>query len=298
MQMSFAQDSLSVMDFEKALKKYEEGKYKAALKIYDEDLYYTEEQYVFFANCANQRGDFNLEFEILSLGLERNSESGLLYERRGQFFENVRAYDRAIRELSLALKYPKNDSLRKEYTVTRGWQKFLKNDLKGCVRDCLQIVDEDSTHIFAMNTLGIAYNHMGKYEKAEYFIVTSFELDSMNAIAASNVGFFYQQRESYEKSLIYLNRAIELNPINFPALNNRGYTKLMLGDVTGALEDVEKSMEIQKYNNYAYRNRALIYIEMGMYKKACEEMQMAIDLDYAKTYGDELEKLQSKYCNQ
>jgi tetratricopeptide (TPR) repeat protein len=295
--MAFTQDSLSHADLEKALAKFDAGKFKAALKFYDADLLYSEVEYIFFADCANMIRDFKTEHEILSLGLERNNQSGMLYERRGKFFERMREYDRAIRELTLAMKYPDNDSLRKEYTVTRGWQKFLKNDLEGCVEDCESIIQEDSMHIFAMNTLGLAYNRLGKYEEAEFCIVRSYELDSMNAIAASNVGFFYQQREQYEKSLIYLNRAIELNPYNFPGYNNRGYTKMMLGDLDGAMEDVERSMELQPNNNYAYRNRALIYIEMGDYKKACEDMEEAIGLGYSTTYGDELEKLQLRYCN-
>lgn len=259
-------------------------------------MLYNEDQYVFFAKCFDEMRDFKSEYEVYSLGLARNKQSAFLYAKRAHFFSRMRDYDVSIREYDLAIKFESNDSLRLMHTGDRAWVKFLKGDFDGAIEDCQTVLGEDSSQIYAMNTLGIVYSQMKEYEKAEYYIIESYKMDSLNSFSAGNVGFFYQEFEKYEKSMYHFERAIELNALNYTAYNNRGYSKLMLGDIEGALEDVNQGMEIQEYNSYAYRNRALIYLEMGKTEKACEDMAMAEALDFSTTYGNELINLQKRYC--
>lgn len=293
---SYGQDILSDVDFEKAKTLYEEGDFKGALEYYNLEEDYTAEQYIFFSKCFDQLRDFKNEATILSLGLEKDNENVQLYGRRAGFYERMRSYDWALRDFSKAIKFAKDDSTKNYYLADRAWTKFLMNDLDGAIEDCNTVLSNDSLHLDSYNVLGVVYDELGNIEMAKKMLLKCYSYDSTNTNLVSNIGFFYQNIGDFEGSLFYFDKAIELSENNAVAYNNRGYSKLKLGDLEGALEDVELSMEMFENNSYSHRNRALIYIEMGKTKKACKDIEYAIGLGFTRTYGDELEKLQAKYC--
>ena len=49
-------------------------------------------------------------------------------------------------------------------------------------------------------------------------------------------------------------------------------------------------------NSYAYRNRGLLYIKQHKPEEACADLHKALSLGFTENYGDEVEELVKKNC--
>ena len=49
-------------------------------------------------------------------------------------------------------------------------------------------------------------------------------------------------------------------------------------------------------NSYAYRNRGLLYIKQHKPEEACADSHKALSLGFTENYGDEVEELVKKNC--
>ena len=72
------------------------------------------------------------------------------------------------------------------------------------------------------------YADIGDYDKAEYHLLKTLEIDSTMAGGLLNLGFFYSEKKEYERALNILDQAVEQFPDQPIGYNNRGDGKTSL----------------------------------------------------------------------
>ena len=107
----------------------------------------------------------------------------------------------------------------------------------------------------------------------------------------------FQKKGKNKEALPYFDKAVQIDPTDPLCYSNRAYSKYKLGAHLAALADINLSIKLYPTNSYAFRNRALIYQALKEDKKACEDIDQALALGFTKMYGEEVEELKKKYCD-
>ncbi len=218
--------------------------------------------------------------------------------QRGLLLNTIGEFDRSIKDFDTALSFASADSLRLGLLINRGAAKTSIRDFQGAYNDYLDAYKIDSLQIGTLNNLATVCDEVGKGDQTLKYLYRILQIDSTFTGAYGNIGFKYQQMGNYKLSVQFFDKVLSMDPDDAIAYNNRGYDKLKLGDIKGALSDINKSISLYPGNSYAFRNRALVFIQQKKFNEACADLDTAIKQGFTQMYGDEVEKLKSKYCSQ
>ena len=218
------------------------------------------------------------------------------YNDRGLLLLTIQEFDLAISDFSKGLSIS-NDTNRKVFLLNRAAAWTYKREFEQAYKDLITIYKIDSSDVGMLTNLAAICDEVGRGNETLAYLERVIKLDPKNYPAYGNMGFKYQEMGDYKKAITYFNRVLELNPDEPLGYSNRSFNKLKLGDLKGAMADIEKSIQIYPTNSYAYRIRALIYIQDNKTDKACQDLDKAIELGFTGLYGDEVQKLKTKYCS-
>lgn len=241
-------------------------------------------------------GKLQEAYDLYTEALGRFPENADLYNNRGNYLIELHYYNEAVADLSTALMYADNDTLKKLITTNRAAAKSYLRDFEGAYDDLMLAYIYDSTDRATLINLGAICDEIGKGDETLYYLNKAIELDPTDGFVYINVGYKYQVMGEYENAIEYFDKAAELTPDQGLIYSNRSYNKYLLGDFKGAKKDIEKGIELKADNSYAYWVRALLFIEEGKIDKACEDLGTAVRMGYTVSYGDAVEKLQEEYC--
>jgi len=285
--------------YNQAKTKYDKGEYKKGLKTVDKALKLEATNFdclflkirLLFANK-----EYKQSIELLNNALIDYPQKSILYSFRASINIIALNYDKAIQDYNIAINLSEHDSLKNNYTILRGVTKSFNKDLKAAYLDFQMAYAYDSTNLIVLQNLGFISDKIGKDEEKFKFLFKAIEVDSTDYGTYGNIGYKYLTMGEYQKAIEYLDKSLRFNPKFDLAYSNRSFCKLKLGDIDGAMIDVEKAIKLNPNNSWAYKNRALIYIELKMLDKACKDLDKAIAKGYTTNWGDEVKKLQQKYC--
>ncbi len=218
------------------------------------------------------------------------------YNQRGLLLNALQETEAAINDFTDALNFEKSDTIRVMLFLNRGAAKINIRNFESAYNDFWNAYKIDSLNIGVLNNLATVCDEVGKGEQTLSYLYKIIKLDSTFIGAYGNIGFKLQQMGDYKKSILYFDKIISLDKDEPLAYNNRAFSKHKIGDNEGALLDVNLSIKLYPSNAYAFRNRALIFVALQKNDKACKDFEEALRLGFTKMYGDEIEKLQIKYC--
>jgi tetratricopeptide (TPR) repeat protein len=100
-------------------------------------------------------------------------------------------------------------------------------------------------------------------------------------------GIAYCHLGQYQRAIEDFNEAIRLKPDLDTAYNNRGVAYINLGQYQRAIEDFNEAIHLKPDNVEAYNGRGAAYVNLDQYQRAIEDYNQAIHLkpDYANAYG-------------
>lgn len=127
-----------------------------------------------------------------------------------------------------------------------------------------RILEIDPDYQGAYNNLGMLYTEMGNYSAADKVFKTGLSKTPQDALLLNNYGYLLYKTKNYPKSLEYIN----------------------------------KSIAHYSSNPYAYRNRGLVYLELKLMREACLDLKASEELGFKTYYGNEVELLRAKYCEE
>ncbi|MDP7035656.1 MAG: tetratricopeptide repeat protein [Planctomycetota bacterium] len=163
--------------------------------------------------------------------------------------------------------------------LERGYNRQLKGDLEGAIKDYTEAVRLDPRFSKAYNNRGRVYSMLNQLDRAMDDFNRAIQWDSKLAIAYSNRGVLYARRGNHVLSIKDLTRSIEIDPEYVGAYVNRGTSLVRSHRIKEALVDFSRAIELQPEYVLAYMNRAQCYRTMKRFSDAIQDFDMAIRFD-------------------
>ncbi|MBL7857617.1 MAG: tetratricopeptide repeat protein [Cyclobacteriaceae bacterium] len=191
--------------------------------------------------------------------------------------------DQAILHYDSAIRLEPNEA---DYYVNRGLSKEQRNDLAGAVQDYEKALALQPNHPLAQHNLALLTAQQGNGKAAEAKLTEIIENDSTMLFAYIERG--YQRFESgyYKGALEDYNYALKIDSLNAEVWLSRGITKEKLKDFSGALYDYTKAIDLEENMTKAWLNRGNVLTKLTRYKEAIDDYTVALTYDagYASAY--------------
>ena len=204
---------------------------------------------------------------------------------------------------------PSKKSISYEGILNKGIYKRYNSDYEGSVEllnSCIKPFEEENEKMLlakTFNNLGLAYEEMGLYDKAEEFLKKAMEVDleindNINlSNRYNNIGLLKAAHNRIDEAMDYFRKSLKIDEFlnNLPKMaisyDNIGDIILKTGDLEKAKEYFDKAVEIHKKIGNE-RGLSLSYINLGnMYFLSDDSFEakryysMALNIDIK--YGEE-----------
>lgn len=240
---------------------YNLGKYKDALKIYNEILSENPDYdglMVDVGDCYYAMGDMDKAIEYYGKAEDINPDNIYANNKLGEIYRNIYNENKNKKSYDLSVKYIKR-------------------------------VAELKSDSYTYNELGRIYLRGYELEKAKDAFRRAIEEDSENMYSYNNLGYAYQLSEEYEKAYEYYQKSVELGKdkdmlpywniaANFTILRDFENAIKTYKYIYERLNNDEKSEKRESIHDKI----ASIYCKMGEYEKAIEEYGKILDMSKEK----------------
>ena len=145
------------------------------------------------------------------------------------------------------------------------------------------------------NLLALAYNGLGKYDKAIEVLNKAIKLEPNNIFILNNLGLVHGNLDNNEVAEKYLKRALIINPSFLDALITLADLKSRMDNNSEEILILEKAREIYKKNyalNFALGNA---YQKKGDFDKSLFFFKTCLEMDPLNTAVDKAISLMTKY---
>jgi len=228
----------------KAYQKFNKGDYQESLILYDRLInnYDSDIEYLLGrAKSKYELKDYFGAIEDCSLGLKENENTNF-YSLRGQSYEQIQEYEKAILDYDRALKL--NPKLKEP-----------------------------------LNNRGLLHLNNGNLEKARVDIKAAIAIDDNNSFFYNNLGLVYENLKQYDSAIINYNKSIEIDRSNPLTFFNRGVCLMYMEKYKEALEDFDFVKDTYVNDNgIVSHNKAVAHYSLKEFSLACENWKLALDL--------------------
>ena len=201
------------------LKNYSKGNKASAYKKFKKIYLQNNKDIKLRYNLAVMQQELGLlgEAESNYISLIKHSEDAKykinlynLYITKG-FYQNALEIISSIQLKNLSLIQVNQD---KAYIL------YLLKNYQNSINQCYKILKIDDKNADTLNTLGLCFLHLQKYEEADKVLLKALNLDDKNIKILNSLGRLNHELRKSKKAEIYFNKAITLYPNNFETLNN------------------------------------------------------------------------------
>ena len=276
-------------------------KHERSLKILEElaqDPVHRAEALMDAADCEfHHLGRTDEAFLHMREAIAADPDNARGYINRGTMYEHLHMADRAIEDLTIAVRLARTPDERRAAHLNLGaaYQSVRSFELALVEYDAA--LAEDTTNTDVLLNRSSLLDELGRSDEALATLMWLNERVPDNPHFLNNTGFLLSSMERYSEAAEWFSRALALEPDEPYSLNNRAYARLKAGDTDGALKDVERSITINPGNAYAYRNLGLIRSARGELAKACTAFEEALARGYTERFGDDVKKLHESTCH-
>lgn len=195
---------------------------------------------------------------VIESGKFRASELGRLYNSRGLALTNLGQYDRAISDLTRALRIVKKEPI-------------------------------------LFNNRGLAYNAKGEYDLAIADYSEAVRLNPKYEDAFHNRARAYYEKPDYARAIADYGEAIRLNPKSSSSYSGRGAAYFKNGEQDRALADFNEQIRLGSKDASDYHNRGFTYEAKGEFDKALADFRTALAMNpQYKGAADGIQRIEQK----
>ncbi len=142
------------------------------------------------------------------------------------------------------------------------------------------VLDEDSDNVDANYWIGLAYQTLGNFEKAEYYLRKAIALAPERDEGYNALGFLFAENSiNLDEAVKLIKKALEKSPENGAYLDSLGWVYFKLGKLTAALENLEKAVHYIPNSVEIQDHLGEVYLKVGYKEKAIAAWQKAIQLE-------------------
>lgn len=179
---------------------------------------------------------------------------------------NYNLFDEAIRYLNNAIAL---DVSNPQYYYTLGLAYFQKKDYPQAEQAFEQCLTLQPDHIMALNSLGVVYQEMELFDKAEEQYTKALSLDG-NFDSACNLSRLYLEQDKLEPALNFIRTALQKNNSSSEAFNIQGVILNKMGRFPDAIQSLLQALRIDPQFMVAGINLGVAYINNKEFSKARE----------------------------
>ncbi len=158
----------------------------------------------------------------------------LAHQNRGHVYRDLKEYDRAIADYSLALA---QEPGRVEYLVSRAVALCEKGELDSALTDLDRAIVINPREYMAFNNRGTVWFRKGNDAKALEDLTRAIALKPTEYLAYQNRGSVYERRGELDNAIADYSRAVVSNPLLAGLYIERGDLYLKKGDMERASGD-------------------------------------------------------------
>jgi tetratricopeptide (TPR) repeat protein len=180
---------------------------------------------------------------------------------------------------SAAAPANRSEKARAQHLFVRGNKFFAQAAYAEAAGLYEEAVELDSSHAEALNNLGAALSHLGRYEEAEQLFRGSIAIKPHNADAHGNLGNILRQNSDFVGAELSLRRALKLRPNFSEARINLGLTLTFLGRLRDARACFAKVLKKDARNVQALHGMGQLDAFEGRFEEADANFKRVVELD-------------------
>ena len=160
------------------------------------------------------------------------------------------------------------------------------------------VLKSDPENDFILNLVGLSYQKLKSFYKAENFFIRAITTNRRNINAVTNIANNYKYILNYKKSEEYYKLALELNSNHVVALLNYGNLKFLTGKYDEALNLLKRAETLNNTLIPVQVNLAIIYQSLGSFEEAINCLRKINELDPKFTRADKMKSMLINYNEQ
>jgi len=260
------------------LKEYSEGGKTSAYKKFKK---------IYLQNNKDIKLRYNLAVMQQELGLLEEAETNYisLLKHRDEPKYNINLYNLYITKgLYLnALKIidslkSKNISLM-NVDQDRAYVLYLIKNFQESVKQCFEILKADEKNVRTLNTLGLCFLKLQRYDEADKALLKALSLNNQNIVILNSLGRLNHELRKSKEAEIYFDKAYALDPNNFETLNNMAGFYLEEEEYQKAIQFYKNAEKLNPNNSILMNNLAKTFICVHDVVKAEKYCRKAVSID-------------------
>ena len=156
---------------------------------------------------------------------------------------------------------------------------YLLKNYEDSINQCYEILKIDDKNSSTLNTLGLCFLHLQKYDKADRALLKALSLDEKNIKTLNSLGRLNHELRKSKEAETYFNKAFTLNPNTFETLNNMAGFYLEEGKYQKAINFYKKAEKLRPNNSILINNLAKTFICVHEVNEAEKYCRKAISID-------------------
>ena len=234
-------------------------------------------------NAYNLLGEYSKAVDDFNKAIEFNPELELSYFNRGTVYERLELYDKAIADFTTALNIQPNFAMG---YVDRGSIYCRIGEYEKAYNDLTRALQLKPNLVEAYYNLGVLFFRLNNYNLALEHYYHALSIDPYFTVVYISRADIYFISGDYGRAIEDYTKALEIDSLNVDAYYNRAVTFARVGKLDKALSDYNQTLKLEPDYAQAYNNRGNIYLNFGESEKAIKDYNRAIELDsnYAQAY--------------
>ncbi|MBI5260245.1 MAG: tetratricopeptide repeat protein [Bradyrhizobium sp.] len=196
--------------------------------------------------------------------------------QRGEGYQGLEQYDRAIQDYTVALKYKPGSS---KALSDRATAYSVLGNFDLALKDADAALRSDPGNALAYNAKGVALLRKGQFDPAIDAFSKGIALNPGMDALFTNRAAAWQSKDETDRALTDLDSALKLSPTNFLALSNRCHVWKVKHESGNALADCNQAIRLNPDHAVSFYNRANVLFELGELEKALADYGQAIRID-------------------
>ncbi|MET0082180.1 MAG: sulfotransferase [Sedimenticola sp.] len=303
----------SVEEIDKAIRHYQSGNYKKALKIYKSELKKTPGNHHvirLMGLLENKRGNAEKAVRLLREAIRLAPETPAYYCNLGDIYRSNTRHAEAIDNYRIALQKNSGYAIAHNNMGISLIELGQYDEAVDCFR---RVIDNGAGNVDTLVNLGHALDKIGKASEAENIFKRAVGLDPANIKAYLGLASINLERwhlktavdlcqsamqinpgdasvhvalgkaqlamNFWEDALASFTKAVDLDPSNYEANVGIGHILKDRGNTEGAMTAFRKAIDIKPDDPRAHRGLGNVYGDLGELDTAAELYRKAVGID-------------------
>ena len=203
-----------------------------------------------------------------------------LLEAAKTFLEKaINSYSERCR-LAPSADHPRDDDLLSVLWARLGGLYLQFEKVTEAIEILQKILEQRPDHVDANYSLGIAYQALGDFKKAESYLRKTIVLSPGREAAYNALGYLFAEHGvELEEAVELIQKALQKSPENGAYLDSLGWAYFKQGKLEAALAELEKAVRYMPDSAEIRDHLGEVYLKIGLRREAISAWQKAAQLE-------------------